>query len=175
LVRNGFSNKKLTDVLMVDDAKWKRKAKEQFRNGYGKCEYTYECTKLLENNFGTQDQSLLQMNLQGLRQLGEILGLDWSRVVLASSLEIKSSGNQRLIDIVNAVSGSTYLSGDGAQGYQMNNSFPEAGLGLEFLNFIHPEYSQRGADSFTPGLSILDALANLGAKQTRNLLTFDAT
>ena len=173
LVRDGFRNKKLTDVLMVDDAEWKRKAKEQFRHGYGKCEYTHECTKLLENNFETQDQSLLQMNLQGLRQLGEILGLDWSRVVLSSSLGIASSGTQRLVEIVKTVSGDTYLSGDGAQGYQINGAFPEAGLGLEFLDFTHPSYVQRGSNLFKPGLSVLDAIANIGAEETRALLYDD--
>jgi hypothetical protein len=173
--RDELKHKKLSDVLLVSDTSWKRKMQEQFRHSYSRCDYAQDCTKLLEKNFNTENLNLLDMNLQGLREIGDLLQLDWGRVVLSSSLGISSSGTQRLVEIVKALSGDTYLSGDGAQGYQMNDSFPEAGLKLEFLNFIHPEYSQRGADNFTPGLSILDALANLGAKGTRDLLTFDAT
>jgi hypothetical protein len=175
IVRESVVNKKLSDVKLIPGTAWKRRANGQLQHTYSKCNFAYEAMDLFGSNLETDSQNLLQLNLRGLKQTSGLLDLDWSRVVLASSLGVNSSGTQRLIDIVKAVSGSTYLSGDGAQGYQLNDSFAEAGLNLEFLNFIHPEYSQRGADIFTPGLSILDTIANLGAKDTRNLLAVDAT
>lgn len=171
--RNELSDRKLSDVLLVSDTSWKRKTQAQFRHSYSRCEYAEDCTKLLEKNLNTENSSLLHMNLQGLRQLGDLLQLDWGRVVLSSSLGIASSGTQRLVEIVKAVSGDTYLAGDGAQGYQINGAFPEAGLGLEFLDFTHPSYVQRGSKVFKPGLSVLDAIANIGAEETRELLYDD--
>jgi hypothetical protein len=171
--REELNHKKLSDVLLVSDASWKRKMQEQFRHSYSRCDYAADCTKLLEKNFNTENPNLLDMNLQGLREIGDLLQLDWGRVVLSSSLGITSSGTQRLVEIVKALSGDTYLSGDGAQGYQMNGAFPDAGLSLEFLDFTHPIYIQRGSNNFKPGLSVLDAIANIGAEETRALLYDD--
>jgi len=171
--RDELSDKKLSDVFLVQDTGWKRRAKELFRHSYIRCKYVEDCTNLLDRNFDSENQGLLQMNLKGLRQLGELLDLDWGRIVLSSSLGISSAGTQRLVEIVKAVFGETYLSGDGAQDYQINEAFPEAGLNLEFLNFTHPIYSQGGSKEFTPGLSVLDAIANLGTEETRALLHHD--
>lgn len=170
IVRESLVNKKLSDVMLIAGTAWKRKANGQLQHTYSQCNFAYEAIGLFGSNLETDSQSLLQLNLRGLKQIGGLLDLDWSRVVLASSLGVNSSGTQRLIDIVKAVGGDTYLSGDGAEGYQNDNAFPEACLKLEFVKFVHPKYDQRGADVFTPGLSILDAIANLGSAATRSLL-----
>jgi hypothetical protein len=170
IVRESVVNKKLSDVKLIPGTAWKRRANGQLQHSYSKCNFAQESIELLGSNLEPDIQNLLQLNLRGLRQAGGMLQLDWDRVVIASSLGVKSSGTQRLIDIVKAVGGDTYLSGDGSEGYQNNDAFAEAGLRLEFLNFVHPKYDQRGADIFTPGLSILDTIANLGSAGTSSLL-----
>lgn len=170
VVRESLVNKKLSDVRLVAGTAWKRKVNGKLQHSYSKCNFALESIELLGSNLETDNQNLLQLNLRGLEQTGGLLNLDWSRVVMASSLGIKSSGTQRLLEIVKAVGGDTYLSGDGAEGYQNIDAFSEASLRLEFLNFVHPKYDQRGNDIFTPGLSILDTIANLGSAGTRSLL-----
>lgn len=169
--RETLANQKLSDVLLVSGSAWKRRASGQIQHSYSRCNYGQDAIVLFNTNLETDNRNLLHVNLHSLRQIGGLLGLSWSQIVMSSSLETKSSGTQRLVDIVKAVGGDTYLSGDGAQGYQRDDAFPKAGVKLEFLEFTQPKYSQRGADNFIPGLSVLDSLANLGAKETRSLLS----
>ena len=58
--------------------------------------------------------------------------------------------------------GRTYLSGDGSQGYLEAELFSRAGIDLEYQQFQHPAYVQRGVTEFARGLSIIDALMSCG-------------
>ena len=66
--------------------------------------------------------------------------------------------------------GNTYLSGDGADDYQVEAQFRAAGIGLQKLGFRHPEYPQRPGHAFMPGLSVVDALCHAGIDATRSML-----
>lgn len=95
-------------------------------------------------------------------------------MVNSSTFSISAQSDDRLIAIVSAISPSaTYLSGSGGAAYQDPEKFKRAGLGFRYINFEHPIYDQRvetGTRLFTPGLSIVDALFNIGWEQTSNLI-----
>ena len=55
-----------------------------------------------------------------------------------------------------------HLAGDGAEAYQEDAKFAKAGIELLKQGFEHPAYPQPGQE-FVPGLSIVDALMNLGS------------
>lgn len=106
--------------------------------------------------------------IEGLTDL-----LDLSTHFIRSST--LSTGNDRgdvrlasLVDIL--APGGTYLSGQGGQNYQLRETFIEKGIQLEISNFRHPVYTQRSPE-FVPGLSILDAIFELGAKDAASLLS----
>jgi hypothetical protein len=63
-----------------------------------------------------------------------------------------------------------YLSGDGADAYQLEEEFQRTGLELEKMGFKPPVYDQIHGEEFVPGLSIIDALFNIGAEATHTLL-----
>jgi hypothetical protein len=75
-----------------------------------------------------------------------------------------------LIDLTKGVGGRVYLSGDGADAYQLEEEFQRTGLALEKMGFKHPVYEQIHGAEFVPGLSIIDALFNIGAEATHTLL-----
>jgi hypothetical protein len=82
----------------------------------------------------------------------------------ASVHKVSSQGTERLIDLTMAVGGTTYLCGGGATGYQDDERFGGAtGVDLRYQHFQHPCYVQFGTGGFIAGLSIIDALMNLGA------------
>lgn len=62
------------------------------------------------------------------------------------------------------------MCGGGADGYQDENIFTAAGIDLIHQNFQHPVYSQKACNEFVNGLSIVDALMNVGAKETALLI-----
>jgi len=48
--------------------------------------------------------------------------------------------------------------------------YSEAGIDLIYQNFQHPVYPQIGTHNFVPGLSIIDALMNIGFDGVKDLL-----
>jgi len=85
------------------------------------------------------------------------------RFVAASEFPGKGGvrADARLVELVKAVGGHTYLSGHGGADYQDPAVFETAGVGLEYSDFKPVPYSQT-ADGFMAGLSIIDAIFNLG-------------
>jgi hypothetical protein len=88
-----------------------------------------------------------------------------------SVLDIDQSGaDDRLIALVGAsASDASYLSGAGGRKYQDPAKFEAAGIPLVYTDYDHPVYDQ-GSNPFVPGVSIADALFNLGWASTGALL-----
>jgi hypothetical protein len=112
--------------------------------------------------------NLADLNAHIIRALAAKLGLACS-FQRSSALNITSSGDQRLIEIVQKLKGTTYLSGHGGKNYQDTLNFESAGLHLEYYDFSPPQYPQLWGD-FVPGLSVLDVVFNCGFDGTRSVI-----
>jgi hypothetical protein len=111
---------------------------------------------------------LATYNAQAIRSIAALLGLE-AKMVLSSSLGIETTSTERLVDLVTAVSGNTYLYGGGAKDYQDDSMFLARGINLQEQGFKAPTY-ERGTQPALPGLSVLDALFFVGIEGTRRLL-----
>jgi hypothetical protein len=74
------------------------------------------------------------------------------------------------VNIVKAVDGTVYLSGDGSAGYQDDAALVAAGIDVVYQRFTHPVYPQRLGAEFMPGLSVLDAIFHCGFEGGSKLL-----
>ena len=110
--------------------------------------------------------NLAQYNASAIRALSSLLGLEPSKLVLGSDLEVEGHGTDLLVSMVKAVDGTAYLAGGGAEGYQEDEKFEDADIELIAQDFQHPVYTQVKAPEFVPGLSVLDALMNCGPETT---------
>ena len=79
----------------------------------------------------------------------------------ASDLNVRGTSWQRVLDIVLAVGGTRYVTAHGAKDYLAHECFEDAGIEVEYINYSKSPYGQRFGE-FTPSVSILDAIANLG-------------
>lgn len=105
-------------------------------------------------------QRLTDINLAFLDLAYEFFGLR-PNVVMASEIGVDSTSNQRLIDLVHAVGGDSYITGTGALDYLDFNLWERAGIDLRVQSFQHPVYPQlHGA--FEPMMSCLDLFFNCG-------------
>ncbi len=102
------------------------------------------------------------------------LGLQ-CRFLASSEIETgAAAGDDRLVRIVQAVApDGTYLSGKGGANYQDPDRFTAAGLGFRYTDFAHPRYDQGGGE-FVAGLSVVDAIFQLGWRGTADLLAVAA-
>ena len=123
-------------------------------------------TPLILNPAGT----IGEYNELAIRRIAQLLGQPNEKMVRASDLSTSGSSTDLLISIVRAAGGDTYMAGGGAGGYQEDEKFPAAGVKLIYQEFRHPVYPQFKSETFVPGLSIVDALMNLGFDGTRALI-----
>ena len=98
-------------------------------------------------------------------------GLEIQKEFLKSSdLNCTLHSTEMLIEILQKTKGTTYLSGDGAEGYQEDALYKANNIQLQFSNYQHPTYPHFNTESFHKGLSIIDVLMNIGFEETKNLL-----
>jgi hypothetical protein len=98
----------------------------------------------------------IEFNMDLLTLCSKMLGID-TPLVFASDFNVKSTGGQRLVDLVQSVGGKEYLTGSGSRDYLDEELFKKVGIGVRWQEFEHPVYKQLYG-SFEKMLSVLDFL-----------------
>lgn len=145
------------------------KALASVETSYRKAPFFDEVIPLVRGYF-TQDEPLMsKRNFWFIKETMRLLEID-TEIVFSSELECSSASTNLLVEILQKVNGSVYLCGGGATGYQDDAMFERAGVGLEYNNFSHPVYTQFNSPEFVPGLSVVDAMMNLGIEPVKSLI-----
>lgn len=160
----------LNQMKIKPDPKQVAKQLRSIEQSYGKHNFFEQVFPLIEDYYSFQSYNLATQNIAFIESVLNNLGTK-PKMVYSSDLSCQSSSTELLVEILVKLGGETYLSGDGAGGYQNEALFNEADILLRFNNFQHPEYPQKKSVEFTPGLSIVDALMNIGFDGVRELLT----
>jgi hypothetical protein len=154
------------------DSRWRKKAIGTLQANYSWTPYFSEVFPRVGELLAGEEQGVATFNEHVISAIKDWLGLD-TRLRRSSTLGVATVGTQRLVDLVQAVGGDAYLSGDGSSSYLEEERFQESRLGLRYMEYRHPTYS-RGKEEFVAGLSILDALFCCGFEGVRELVTPDA-
>jgi hypothetical protein len=162
--------RKLNEVLLSTDPKWKRSAVQKFRSYYSSAPMLSVAQDLFEPHILTNHANLIDLNLAALLEIGSKLGLDLSKVKKSSEFSVDSASTERLCKLVKAVDGDSYLHGQGGLNYQEDSMFLSNGIQLIPQRFTQSAYGQGKRGDFLPGLSALDAIANVGLTSTAKLL-----
>lgn len=134
------------------------------RFNYCKCKFFNELFPFLEELYSKHPKYLANFNLEFIKFISLKLGIN-KKLVLASELGLLADlkgGTEVTLNIVKKLKGDVYLSGSGAKTYLIPERYLEENILLKFQEFNHPEYFQRGTDSFVSNLSILDLYFNHG-------------
>ena len=84
-------------------------------------------------------------------------------MVRSSTLEVAGAKSDLVLAICRATGARTFLGGmGGSRAYLDAAAFERAGIRVQWQQFRHPVYPQRGTAQFVPGLSSLDALFHCG-------------
>jgi hypothetical protein len=170
LMKRGRSGQAIMDAECDDTGGWRAKHLRTLQHAYGKHPFFTEVFPLLEELIGTPSGTLGEMNVRAVTAIAGRLGAA-CRFERSSRLELPDVQRSELLAAVaRAVGGDEYLFGAGGAGYQEAELFARAGVRLRAQGFRHPAYPQKGTKEFLPGLSVVDALFNLGFDGTRALL-----
>ncbi len=158
------------DQVRFADPDWWRKHGDTLRTVYARSPYFREIWSLLNQAYAEPGEKLADFNVRLVRSIAGYLGLK-CRFELSSALEPEGCSDDRLISLVRKVGGDVYISGKGGQNYQDPAKFAEAGIELRVHTYDPVPYRQAQGE-FVAGLSILDALFNLGP-EAASLLVYE--
>lgn len=168
--RTGRGPQAIRAVELADEQPWRSKLLKTLRASYGRADAFDEVMPCVTELIEFPAASLCDFNLHAIECFCARLGINGPRIVRQRDLSSEGQGTDLLVKLIQELGGTTYLCGDGADGYLEPDLFARAGVGLAFQNFQHPRYPQRGVAEFVPGLSIIDALMHLGFAQVRALI-----
>ncbi|NUC72779.1 WbqC family protein [Haloterrigena sp. SYSU A558-1] len=157
----------IADAEIADDG-WRNSHEKSLQQNYGKAAYFDDVIDLFEQTYAQSWESLCELNIHLVRSLADRLGLE-CRFVRSSDLDVDATRSERIVGLCDELGADRYFSGTGARSYNDRTQFEAAGIALEYQSIDHPQYEQRFGD-FVPNLSIVDALMNLGADGTYDLL-----
>ncbi len=160
--------KPINQVRLAENRdEWVRRHLNLLIENYRQAACFAEVFPRIEAVYRAPSTTLAGINLAYLDLAYELLDLH-PKTVRASELAVATTRNQRLIDLCQAVGGTTYLSGTGALAYLDPDLFRSAGIDVVIQSFTHPIYPQLHGP-FVPQLSSLDVFFNCGRDAARIL------
>lgn len=171
ILKKGLFGQEIRDVDCNSTLPWRRKHLGTLQASYGRHPHFREVFPDLSDVLISAPDRLGALNEHLIRFVAERLGAR-CRFVCGGELGVGDRrASELLAATVRAVGGTTYLYGGGGTKYQEAEPFESAGVALEAQRFEQRSYAQVGCMAFIPGLSIVDALFNLGYEGTRLLLS----
>ena len=159
----GHSKDKIEDMKIDNSKKWINKHLNLIKDNYCKAPYFDKYFDKLSFLLRKKRIYLLDLNIELVDWLMEELGFS-KPIMFSNELNLNGSkSTERLINICKELGTETYLSGSRGRNYICEHMFQEAGIHLEFHDYIHPVYKQQ-FEGFVPYLSVIDLLFNHGEK-----------
>lgn len=150
----------IRDIPLDNSRPWAADHLSAIRMNYAKSAHFKSYLPGLEAIYGARYDRMGELALATINFLREGFGIR-TPMRLSSEMKISSVSTARLVDICRAAGADGYLSGAGAKDYLEEGLFAAAGVKVEWQKFEPRPYPQ-AFPGFTPDLSSLDLLLNLG-------------
>jgi hypothetical protein len=158
-------------VFNINEAKflnenWKKKVIGTLQANYGKAMFFKQNKDFIFELINYKTNNLAQYNINFILKISKKLNLT-VKFVKSSDFNVSTTSTQRLIDLIKKVNGTIYLSGKGGDNYQNKEMFEKLNIRLIYNKMPQYKYLQYKTDNFIPGLSIVDAIFNVGFEKLK--------
>ena len=172
-LRDHHRGQKIDEILIDDRIDWRQQHRDILRQACRQAPFRDEMLGLVDSVLDKPFTTLADISRASMLALVEYFDLRPERRFLNSrDLGIEGSSSQRLLDIVVAVGGGTYVTGHGARNYLDHALFERAGIAVKYMQYRCIPYPQLHGP-FTPYVTSLDLIANCG-KQGIAVITSQA-
>lgn len=156
----------------IQEGAWRNKMWRLIENNYVKTPFFEEYAEQIYPFIVESKVSLAEQNMGLIRLLSDFLGKSPDTFLQSSYLSVSGKRSLLVKNLLEAVQADTYLVAHGSFDYMRQDGvFPSEGIETLFQDVHLKEYPQYGStNGFVPYLSILDALFNVGAEKTRDLV-----
>ena len=169
-LRGASQNQKINQIALGDDAAWRARLQKTIEQSYRKAPFYAETMAVLAQIIACPEPMLAPYLRFSLSTLAAWLELP-CQIVGSSSVYDNSDdkGAQRIMDICRQEQASVYVNAPGGRDLYDSADFAARGVQLRFLKPRLDAYAQ-AAETFIPGLSIIDVLMHQGRAATRQAL-----
>jgi hypothetical protein len=162
--RNYNGTRAIREMCFLTDNPWREKILKSIMTNYQRHPFFNETMTIIKPLLLNPEPNIAEYNIKAVTRIVRELGLDPAKLRRSSDFPAEGHSNELLCSLTRLAGGETYMCGGGADGYQDDELFEQRGVKLQYQNFSHPVYPQRGQQEFVAGLSVIDALMNLGWK-----------
>lgn len=147
---------------------WVEKHLRSLESTYGASAYWTEAQGIAEV-IGHASRSLCDKIIRSTESIARSVGALPMEVVRSSALNIEGKGSTRVLAIVQQLQGERYLSGQGGRNYLLHEEFEIAQVDVQYMVYDFIPWDQGGV-SFTPYVTTLDLISEVGVSQAKNHL-----
>ena len=159
-LRNARLGQRIDETETDEQTDWRSRHRGILRQAYLNAPFREEMLALVDSVFAQPARTVADVSYASMLALAGYFGIG-VQARDSAGLGIGGSGSRRVLDIVRAVGGTTYITGHGARNYLDHEIFETAGIAVEYMQYQCIPYPQLHGE-FTPYVSALDLLANCG-------------
>tara|TARA_R110002020_G_scaffold51776_2_gene146271 strand:- start:1937 stop:2665 length:729 start_codon:yes stop_codon:yes gene_type:complete len=152
------------------DTNWIKKHLDSIKYSYIKTNYFNDVYPIIQNRLESKPKYLSNLHCDLICDFLKILDIN-TQIINSQDVKYTGKKDEALISICKSLNVSNYLSVKGSKDYilQGDNLFAKNNINLEWHEYVHPNYKQINGD-FISHLGIIDALFNIGPKETKKLI-----
>ncbi|QDK79616.1 WbqC family protein [Spirosoma sp. KCTC 42546] len=162
-LKDASQNKRINEVHLADDPKWRSKLLKTIEQGYRKAPCYQTVMPITEKIINFTTDSIADLIYFSLVELSQYMGIT-TRLVQSSTIyangELKAQ--ERILDICRQENAQRYINPIGGIELYDKPTFAQAGIELNFIKSTKVDYTQfnrgDGRNEFVPWLSIIDIL-----------------
>lgn len=116
-----------------------------------------------------QEAELADTMIASAEGLAEAIGLPPRDTFKSSEMDVGGQASMRVLKLVEALGGKSYITGHGARNYLDHQRFEDAGISVEYMKYQPVPWTQAHG-TFTPYVTALDLVAQVpGAERMSHL------
>jgi hypothetical protein len=161
-------SKGVTDGIAIKDVRidwskpWAKNHLKALTYAYSKAEHFASFAPWLASVYARRDEFLADFTIWLTIEISQKMGISNTRFMRSSEIPgIDGQKTDRLIQILERVGATHYISGPSAQDYIERGKFDSTGISLEFMEYNYPEYPQLHGP-FDPFVTVLDLMFMTG-------------
>lgn len=159
----------IKDVRIDWSKPWAKNHLKALTFAYAKTPYFASYAEWLDSAFGRRDEFLADFTIWLTIEIARKIGIHHTRFMRSSGIEgMEGQKTDRLIQILQHVGATHYISGPSARDYIEQEKFDSAGIALSYIEYNYAEYQQL-YPPFDPYVTIFDAMFMLGEDTLKNI------
>ncbi|MCF2859373.1 WbqC family protein [Pseudoalteromonas sp. SMS1] len=152
---------------------WRVKHLKSFKTNYAKAAHFQTTFDVIEAYYNTRTDNLAEFNIGLIKLFMSLLEINTPCYRASQLPNISGVKDERLANLCQYFGADNYVSPQGARNYidktHPGGALAKSGIQVGYQQFEHPNYPQLYGE-FVSHLGIIDALFNVGAERTRELI-----